>query len=376
MRPTRGLLVTAAIVAACRPAGDALGPADSFVLLTPAEGAKVTTAGLPVMRRLDVLSSEAAPLVRQLNDGFGAEMLRTAYLAKQLVRELTVGERRFPDAQRGVAADPVVFVLGASAASGRGVAIERWLGGPDERPRIAWIGVGGDLDADRALVQTLTGAIASHVVALTTSSPDGVLSSGYRMAMEVIAREWRSGTGPQGAVAWDAGTATQRELFANVRENRAVVEGGRVRPAQALLKDPGVVAAVIYRMAQSKPIARRPAPAAFYAPIVTGRVPDGVSPAAVLGVFRNFQVKLLGAWARAILAGRPPADLVDLVEAYATTFPEERDEVIRLAVVTTFGGTAIEGGVPDALGDPAAATAALDALTREVLAGKRALRGR
>ena len=43
-----------------------------------------------------------------------------------------------------------------------------------------------------------------------------------------------------------------------------------------------------------------------YAPFVSDRIPPGISPAAVLGPFRNFQAKLLSAWGRAVLAGQPP----------------------------------------------------------------------
>src|SRR6185436_9980829 len=98
--------------------------------------------------------------------------------------------------------------------------------------------------------------------------------------------------------------------FAGVRENQfAVGPDGAPRPPTDLLADPGLAATVIYRMAESKLVGRRVAPADVYAPFVKERVPPGVSPAAVLGPFRNFQAKLLTAWARAVLAGTPPRDV-------------------------------------------------------------------
>ncbi len=44
----------------------------------------------------------------------------------------------------------------------------------------------------------------------------------------------------------------------------------------------------------------------------------------MLGPFRNFQAKLLSAWGRAVLEGRPPRDIADLVEAYGRALPAER----------------------------------------------------
>ena len=52
-------------------------------------------------------------------------------------------------------------------------------------------------------------------------------------------------------------------------------------------------------------------------------MPPGVSPAAILGTFRNFQAKLLGAWATAVARGRAPKDIADLVDVYGAAFPAE-----------------------------------------------------
>jgi hypothetical protein len=202
------------------------------------------------------------------------------------------------------------------------------------------------------------------------------LGDGYRMAMEVVAREWRTGKGPQGVVAFDAGTTAQRELFAGVRENRFVLASDRhsLRPPAELLADPGVAATVLYRMAQSRAIAGRVARPEIYQPFAAGRLPPGISPAAVLGVFRNFQAKLLGAWSDAVLRGHPPRDIAQLVEVYAAAFPEERSEALRLFVVTTFAATVRPGGVSTRPEDASRALAAIDAAVAEVAAGRTDLR--
>jgi hypothetical protein len=132
-----------------------------------------------------------------------------------------------------------------------------------------------------------------------------------------------------------------------------------------LLANPGVAATVIHRMAEAHTLAGRVAPEACYAPFASNRFPPGVSPAAVLGTFRNFQAQFLSAWVTAVLRGRAPRDVSDLVDIYGAAFPAERAEVIRIFVVTTFGATVKAGGVstnpknePRALADLTALTAA------------------
>jgi hypothetical protein len=93
----------------------------------------------------------------------------------------------------------------------------------------------------------------------------------------------------------------------------------------------------------------------------------------VLGPFRNFQAKLLTAWARAVVAGTPPRDIVDLVDAYAKALPDERGEAWRLFVVTTYGATVQPGGV-DVREGVDAALPALTALAAEVAAGRKSPR--
>ena len=183
------------------------------------------------------------------------------------------------------------------------------------------------------------------------------------------------GSGPGGVVQVEEGSTAQREIFGNVRENRYVLQpdGATLRDARDLLKDPGVAATVIYRMAQSRALAGRAAPERFYAPFA-GRFPPGISPAAVLGTFRNFQAKFLGTWATAVLRGHPPLDVIDLVELYGAAFPAERLEAVRILVVTTFGATAKVGGVSIKPKDATRALAELTALTSEIVAAKRSLR--
>ena len=147
-----------------------------------------------------------------------------------------------------------------------------------------------------------------------------------------------------------------------------------MRSPKELLESPGVAATILYRLAQSRAVGPRVAPEAFYAPFAANRMPPGISPAAILGTFRNFQAKLLGAWATAVLRGNAPKDIVDLVELYGVAFPAERAEVIRIFVVTTFGATIKPGGSSMAPKDAQHTLAELTALAAEVSLGRRTLR--
>ena len=385
-RSTLRLAAGLALLAAggCRSDPDKpLGPADSYILFAPVAGK--LEGGLPVVRRLDIKDDAVQPLHRLLESSFAFEMLRTAYLAKQFVREASADGRRFTAAAQRIAAEPTCLVLGIERQPyGLGLALPQTFSGFQSRPRLPWIGLPADPAADKALVQTVSGRLATyiaHFVATAGTLSDGIppppaLVEGYRIAMEVIAREWRVGSGPAGVVQMEEGSSAQREIFANVRENRYIFQqdGASLRVARDLLEDPGVAATVIYRMAQSRALAGRVAPEAFYAPLASNRFPPGVSPAAVLGTFRNFQAKLLGAWATAVLRGRPPRDVIDLVALYAAAFPTERLEAVRILVVTTFGATVRVGGVSTKSKDATRALAELTALTAEVVASHRSLR--
>ena len=80
-----------------------LGPADSYILFSPVAGN--LEGSLPVMRRLDIKDQAVQPLPQLLESSFAFEMLRTAYLAKQFVREASADGRRFTAAAQRTAAN-------------------------------------------------------------------------------------------------------------------------------------------------------------------------------------------------------------------------------------------------------------------------------
>lgn len=387
-----GAIALAGLLGACGNSKAPLGPPDSYLVYQPAtSGGAEPAGGAPALRLLQsvpVDDARAIPIHRGAAEGFMGELLRTDYLAKQLLRDGWQG-RMFSPVARARAAEPTVLVLAGTRATrteeaetGTGFGEAGSFGRKKVHENASWIEVGDDPPGDPAFVQTASGRVARLVGERIARAADPaaplprVLIDGYALAMEVIGREWRVGEGPMGRVAPDAGTGTQRERFASVRQNSFVFKPDSeiLRPANEMLAEPGVVAALIYRMAQAKGVGRKIAPPEIYAPFVKDRVPPGISPAAVLGPVRNFQVKLLTAWALAAAAGHAPRDLIDLVAAYADTIPGERAEVMRLFVATTYGVTVKPGGVSARAADATSSLAEITVLAAEVAAGRRTLR--
>jgi hypothetical protein len=376
---------TAACAAGCHGnRNKPIAPPDSYLLFVPSADGKGASGLLPV-EKADIKNPAVDPLPKLFETGFASEMLRTVYLAGQYLRDAMVDGQRFPDVARANGSLPVCMVVGAEATPyARGLSIKGGFGGSSEQPTLPWIGIPAEPALDKALLQTLTGRLASYAANLVATgglldaapAPPKPLVDGYRMAMEVVAREWRTTAGPAGVIQVDEGSAAQRELFGNVRDNRTILADGStsLRSARELLDSPGVAATILYRMAQSRAVGPRVAPEKFYAPYAANRMPPGVSPAAILGTFRNFQAKLLGVWASAVLRKKAPKDIVDLVEIYGAEFPNERAEVIRIFVVTTFGGTIKPGGCSMQPQDARQTMAELTTLAAEVGAGRKTLR--
>ncbi|HEY5449463.1 MAG TPA: hypothetical protein VIQ54_11970, partial [Polyangia bacterium] len=154
-----------------------LGAPDSFLLVAPVSGGAKSKSGLPVVTEVEIDNPHAVPLHQKFAVGFASEVLRTDYLAKQLIREIDVGGHRYADAQRAAAREPTVLIMGGSRASGpiaRGIALKGTFGG-DEYPGAVTVAIDAYPDHDRALSQTLAGSLgllaASRVAGVEAPNP-------------------------------------------------------------------------------------------------------------------------------------------------------------------------------------------------------------
>ena len=189
------------------------------------------------------------------------------------------------------------------------------------------------------------------------------LRDGYVAFLEVVASEWRAPRGND-----QRGELRTSPMFAEVRANAAALR----RPPDQMVREPLVIATVLYRMASSE-VTRRMAADEVYRPFLASPPPRGIPAALLLGAFRNFQAKLLAAWLKAAAAGKKPFNIVDLVEAYGDAYPDERAEVTRIFLVTTYGATALPEPISPRAA-PDAVASELASLTADVLFGRRGLR--
>lgn len=366
----------AALASACKPTADeALGPPSSFALFAPAHE-QAAGPNTVTLTRIKGKEAAGAQVSAALIDGFAAEMLRTVFSAQQYIANLKKPSAPAPKAVAW-ATDAVPFVIGLDQAAGpqTGAALAgSWIGGPVLRPQTIWIGLPGDFADTNAVAPLVAVRIAKYVGLAAASDgqftvKEHVLATAYEQAIGVVAREWRSPTSAR-VLTPKLGQA-EAQLFAGIRENRFVLDANKqVRPARQLLEDPRVAATVFYRWFQDKALMKKVASDAFYAPLKNDRVPVGISMAAVLGSFRNLQMKVLGTWIGAVRAHAPPANIADLVAAYGRQFPEERASVLRLFLATTYGATAKPGGVSPKPQDAEAALAELSDLFNDVISGK------
>jgi hypothetical protein len=307
---------------------------------------------------------EASYVRHLLANGFGAELLRTYAMTKRFAAETSSYRAAPTTIALGTPEDP------AGAARPRDIRIGWWHTTKPAAEPIVWIDDSGARRQRSTMVDLVAGfgdAIAD-VIAPETAGPyarSSALRAGYIAFLQVVAAEWRPPRDTD-----DRDDLRGLKAFADVRANEAVLRSRG--DGRKMASDPLVVASVLYRIASSS-LGQRMADPAIYGPFLEARPPHDVHPALLLGAFRNFQAKLLAAWSRARAAGRPPHDLVDLVEAYADAYPAERAEATRIFLVTTYAATALPDGV-SADEPPAEVESRLAMLTADVLFGRRGLR--
>jgi hypothetical protein len=391
---------------AMAPTGCTVDRDDSYELLR--RGAERAPGAPTPLRYAGDNDASASQVRRLMADELSGELLRTFAMARRLVAETAPPA----SAGRALARFPPYLVLGVSDLD-RGVPYRErelragwWRQEIPARAPIIWIddeparseagrvlasvrpkeGAGASDAAlrDAVVLEQIVSGFGQAIVSLIAPVPgSGVdvppasadpLGEGYATFLQVVAAEWHSRSGD--SIANDARAVLQRApRFAAVRgSTSAAVLGVPPADTDALLRDPRLIAAFLYRLATSE-TGHRLAPDDIYRAMVPERPPPGISPGRLLGSFRNFQAKLLWAWNRTVILGEPPRDLVDLVDAYAAAFPAERAEVIRIFLVTTGAATVQPGGVSDQA-SPDEAASRYAALTTDVLFGRLDLRGR
>src|ERR1035437_9572647 len=154
---------TAGFAAGCHSNRDKpIAPPDSYLLFVPSADSQGAAGPLHV-DKADLKTQAVDPLPKLFETGFASEMLRTVYLAGQFLRDAVVDGQRFPDVARANGNLPVCIVVGADATPyARGLSIKGGFGGSSDQPALPWIGIPAEPIRDKALLQTLTGRLASY----------------------------------------------------------------------------------------------------------------------------------------------------------------------------------------------------------------------
>ena len=382
---------------------------DRFILLR--RGPRAPGAPTPLLTPA-ADDAGAARVRRLMSDGFVGELLRTLAMTRRLTGATAARADAAPIVALGIsdlydgqpyrdreidtgwwwrqtvpAGADLVWIDDDPNHSVLGQALQQRRGSRDSANREAL----SDAVALEQMVDGLGRAIADRVSVAPAPNPGAApatqpdpLREGYLGFLNVVGAEWRS-AGESAAIATAFGDA-RAELrraawFAAVRANQGIVgtpctrqpcEPAAEPAGEQIARDPTVVATFLYRLAAS-PAGHRLASDDLYRPLVPEMPPAGISPGRLLGSFRSFQAKLLTCWDRARRDGRPPRDLVDLVEVYAAAYPEERPEVTRIFLVTTYGRTARAGGVDRQL-PPEEVESRLAVLAADILFGRSGLR--
>jgi hypothetical protein len=355
---------------------------DDYLLLRRTPQAAGEPTQLTVASRQD---PEGYYVRHLLANGFGAELMRTYAMTKRFAARTAGYRDRETTIALGRPDTPDSDPAGAPGRARR-VQFGWWRTSIDADAPIIWIDDSPERRARSSMADVVSGfggAIVDVIAPETGAAHarSAPLRDGYVAFLQVVGSEWKPPRDTD-----DRDELRRLGVVAHVRANDAVLASrdpapnwvmrdppaSQTRPAREMIGDPIVVASVLYRLASSD-LARKMADPHVYQHFLEARPPQGVHPALLLGAFRNFQAKLLAAWSRASAAGRPPHDLVDLVEAYADAYPAERAEATRIFLVTTLGATAVASGVR-ADETPDRVEAQLAAVTADVLFGRRGLR--
>jgi len=353
------LLVWIGADLACRPSADTpLGSPESYLIFQ-----RHANGDGSFEFSLDKKSLAAASTMQALNSSVCPELLRTLYVLKALVRNAPAawpghaegepGVYAFSEGARTQAGDAAAFVLGAQPGVYRGLVLRGfWLGSAVERPNTAWVGLPDPLPSEKALPVFAAGAIADLIADFVASGgthksgEPSSLSRGYKIAMQVIAMEWRTKGTRLHFARLPPHLSQIANRFAQVRSGRAALqEDGFPRRPSESLRDPLVAATVFYRLFQNKKLTRALAERTYYEPFVGDRLPEGIDPAVLLGAFRNLQAKILGVWIRGANGGSGPTHIGALLSNYAAAFPDEAAAVFRDLVIATLGPRAFESSV-------------------------------
>jgi len=114
----------------------------------------------------------------------------------------------------------------------------------------------------------------------------------------------------------------------------------RLRNGQQMLSCEGVLATIFYRINTNVRLRQNYQEKEFYDRFLLRPMPEGIEPQEVFSPFENVMLKHFWVWSR--LDGKMTGESVlplEYIEEWGRSFPEDKEEITRLFVLTTMGRT-------------------------------------
>jgi len=117
-------------------------------------------------------------------------------------------------------------------------------------------------------------------------------------------------------------------------------DGTRLRNAQQMLSSEGVLATLFYRINTNKILQNNFRENAFYDRFLLRPIPAGTTPKEIFTPLENVFLKNFHVWEK--MKGRLNPEsviLIEFIQEWGRSFPEDREEILKLFVMTTVGKT-------------------------------------
>jgi hypothetical protein len=137
----------------------------------------------------------------------------------------------------------------------------------------------------------------------------------------------------------DTSSLTLEELIL-LEHTSPVFDQTRLKNGQQMLSCEGVLATLFYRINTNRKLQNSYQDKSFYDRFLLKAIPDGITPEDIFTPMENVFLKDFFVWAK-IKEGLPPKSslFIEFLQEWCRLFPEDREELIRLFIMTTVGKT-------------------------------------
>ena len=121
-------------------------------------------------------------------------------------------------------------------------------------------------------------------------------------------------------------------------------DGTRLKSAQQMLSCEGVLATLFYRINNNEKLQNGYQDKGFYERFLVSGLPDEVGGREIFSPFENVMLKNFWVW-HELIGKLDPEDVIaiEFIEQWGRSFPEDREEILKVFLLTTVGMTVSTG---------------------------------